>query len=365
MSKTAPSPFQVRYTPNVPELLLQLQCTLILSTYQAGKLICLSPKDANHLIQLPRNFEKPMGIALSEDQNTMALATKYAITLFRDSPELALHYPRKPSTYDAMYMPTVSYHTNALDIHDLELVGDEIYGVNTLFSCIMKASTKHTFEPVWQPPFIDQIVSEDRCHLNGMAMENGEVLYATTFNEGTTMRSWVQDLPHTGTLISVPDNEVLSRDLAMPHSPILVDGNLYLLESALGTLVRVDRATGAHEVVNKVGGFVRGLAYYAGYFFIGHSRLRENSSTFGKLSIDQGDDLAGIKIVHAQTGALVGQITYESSVDEIYDVEILPKRIRPNILSVEKEESKLGVTIPGSTFWARPENNMTNLQQKI
>ncbi len=352
----APLPFQVRYSPNVPELLMQLRCTIMLSTYQAGKMICLSPKDADHLIQLPRNFEKPMGFAFSENHDTLALATKYAITIFQDSPELARHYPRKPATYDAMYMPTVSYHTNALDLHDLELVGDEVYGVNTLFSCIMKTSSRHTFEPVWQPPFVDQLVSEDRCHLNGMVMKDGEILYATTFNEGNSLRSWAKEVPHCGALISVSDNEILSRDLAMPHSPILVKDELFLLESAHGTLVKIDRQSGRHEVVKKVGGFVRGLAYYQGYFFVGHSRLRENSSTFGKLSIDQKENLAGIKIIHASTGALVGQITYETSVDEIYDVAILPNRVRPNILSVEKEESKLGVSVPNATFWARPEN---------
>ncbi|MCU0349178.1 MAG: TIGR03032 family protein, partial [Saprospiraceae bacterium] len=59
-----PPPFSCTYSPNLPELLRQLGCTIALSTYQAGKLILLSAKNDDELTQLPRNFAKPMGIAL-------------------------------------------------------------------------------------------------------------------------------------------------------------------------------------------------------------------------------------------------------------------------------------------------------------
>ncbi len=36
------APFSCRYTPQIPELLLRLRCTIVISTYQAGKLIFFS-----------------------------------------------------------------------------------------------------------------------------------------------------------------------------------------------------------------------------------------------------------------------------------------------------------------------------------
>ncbi|MDM8559200.1 DUF4915 domain-containing protein [Candidatus Parabeggiatoa sp. HSG14] len=68
---TVLSPFSCTHTPNFPDILAQLDCTLLLSTYQAGKVILLSAK-ADGLVQLPRTFKKPMGIAVNEHRLTVA-----------------------------------------------------------------------------------------------------------------------------------------------------------------------------------------------------------------------------------------------------------------------------------------------------
>ena len=65
-TKNSLTPFSCQYTPQIPELLIRLNCSIAISTYQAGKLIFLSPKDENSLIQLPRTFTKPMGVAENE-----------------------------------------------------------------------------------------------------------------------------------------------------------------------------------------------------------------------------------------------------------------------------------------------------------
>ena len=57
-------PFSCTYSPNMPELLYGLRSTVAISTYQAGKVILISASSPDKLIQLPRNFHKPMGIAL-------------------------------------------------------------------------------------------------------------------------------------------------------------------------------------------------------------------------------------------------------------------------------------------------------------
>jgi hypothetical protein len=69
------APFSCRYTPQLPELLLNLNCSLAISTYQAGKLIFISPKNENSLVQLPRHFEKVMGIAEDLTKDKLALVT--------------------------------------------------------------------------------------------------------------------------------------------------------------------------------------------------------------------------------------------------------------------------------------------------
>jgi len=351
---TSLSPFSCHYSPHIPELLLRLNCTIILSTYQAGKLIFLSPKDENSLVQLPRTFPNPMGVAEDKGKEKLALACKDEILIFSNSKSLASYYPKSPAKYDSLYLPRVTYHTGPLDIHDLSFgANSELFAVNTLFSCIMKVSEDYNFIPYWIPSFISDLVSEDRCHLNGMAMENGLPRYATAFNNGNSLQSWRDNITKTGIVIDVQTSEIIADNLAMPHTPRLFYNDLYVLLSATGELIKIDMKTGKYDVVVKIDGFVRGMSLHKDYLFIGLSKLRKNSSTFGKLRFADKANHSGIVIVHLPTGSIAGKITYLSSVDEIYDIHILPDKVRPNILNTISPDHKEGVMTPIATFWAK------------
>lgn len=346
------SPFSCSYTPNVPELLNRMGCSILLSTYQAGKVVILSATNDEKLMQLPRSFNKPMGIALHEDNERLAIAMKGEVTTFSNSRQLAHHYPKKPNTYDSMFMPRLTYHTGPLDIHDLSWgKDDKLYAVNTLFSCIVTLDDQYSFTPYWQPDFVTDLVSEDRCHLNGMTLQNGLPRYATAFNRGNTRQSWREKVVETGVLLNVATNDVICGGLGMPHSPRLINGDLYVLLSATGQLIKVNTRTGYYDIVSELGGFVRGMAYHQDLLFVGMSKLRKNSSTFAHLNIAGQSDVAGIKIIHLPTGSLVGQITYENSVDEIYDIQILPGKRRPNIHRSDSMGAEIGIATPEKTFW--------------
>ena len=345
------APFSCVYSPNLPELLLHFNCSIAISTYQAGKVIFISPKNKNELIQLPRTFDKAMGIAL--DGNKMAIACKDEVIVLVNSQELASHYPRKANTYDALFMPRATYYTGALDIHDLDWGNGALYAVNTSFSCLIKIDDNFSFTPIWKPPFISQLASEDRCHLNGMVMRNGIPKYVTAFNRGNSPQSWRPKVSQSGVIIDVPSGEIVAQNLPMPHSPRWINEQLYVLLSATGELVKVDVKTGKYEVVIRLNAFVRGLARWGDYIFIGLSKLRQNSSTFAHLPIAKKALHAGIAVVHLPTGAYVGEIKYQMSVDEIYDVQIMPNWLRPNILNTLKPEYKMGLSTPETTFWAK------------
>ncbi len=350
------SPFSCSYTPNIPELLMKLNCSIAISTYQAGKVIFLSPKNEEHLIQLPRTFNKPMGLAFQPDADKLALACRDEVIIFANSPELARSYPKKQGTYDTLYMPRATYHVGALDIHDLSWGEEGLYAVNTLFSCLILINDSYNFVPYWTPPFIKDLKSEDKCHLNGMVMLNNKPKYATAFNQGNSFQSWREGVTTDGVLMDVETNDIIAGNLAMPHSPRFIEGGLYVLLSATGEIIKVDPKTGSYVTVTRLDGFVRGMAYYKDFLFVGLSRLRQNSSTFAKLKIAEKSNYAGIAIVHLPTGSFVGEIKYHSSVDEIYDVQIMPDKIRPNIFNTIQPEYKSGLSIPGSTFWAEPES---------
>ena len=77
-------------------------------------------------------------------------------------------------------MPRVAHTTGDLDIHDIGVMADgRIVFVNSLFSCLSTLSPTHAFRLYWKPPFISKLAAEDRCHLNGLAMKDGQPAYVT------------------------------------------------------------------------------------------------------------------------------------------------------------------------------------------
>jgi uncharacterized protein (TIGR03032 family) len=347
---TPPPPFTCSYTPQIPELLERLGGTLAISTYQAGKVLFLSSQD-DKLIQLPRTFPRAMAVGI--DGSRMAVATKDKVHILGNEATLAVNYPNQPGVYDGLYVPRSTYYTGNIDCHGLEWGSKGLWAVNTLFSCLCLINENFSFEPVWKPSFISDIVPEDRCHLNGMAMSpDGEPEYVTAFSQGDTKQSWRTSIPKGGVVIHVPSGEILAADLPMPHSPRLIKGKLYLLTSGEGELLAIEPDTGRIEVVRRIGGFVRGMAYAGEYMFIGLSKIRENSSTFKDLPIVKDANTSGFVVIHLPSGAVAGSLTYQSSVDEIFDICFVPGTSRPGIVSPEMDLADRSLVIPGKSFWA-------------
>lgn len=352
MNNKALPPFSFSYTPSIPELMLQIKVSLVVSTYQAGKLVVIGPKDENNLVVLPRSFEKPMGFDLADDR--LVLATQDEVITFKNSEELASKYPNKLNVYDKLFLPRSTHYTGRIDIHDIAIAGEKIYAVNTAFSCLCEVDGWNSFDPIWKPFFISDLVAEDRCHLNGLVIEHGKPKYVTALGKTDHLQGWRESIVDGGVLIDVEQNEILLHGLAMPHSPQIVEGELYMLLSATGEIVKVDIENRSYEVIKKLEGFCRGMTFFNDYLFVGMSKLRKNSSTFAKLAFAETAQSAGIKIIHLPSRSLIGEIKFKTSVDEIYDVKIIENSIRPNILNTINPIHKRALEIPGKTFWAKP-----------
>ncbi len=350
MSASTPTtPFSIEYTPQIPELLAELDCSLAVTTYQAGKVILLS-SDGERLIQLPRTFEEPMGLAVDGDR--MALATKHSLVMLANEPRLAPTYPRQPGTYDALFVPRSVHFAGALAVHDMVWTRAGLLGVNTLFSCLFELDPLYSFRPVWKPPFVSELAPQDRCHLNGLAVVDGEARYATALGTSDAPGGWRDTKERGGVLMHVPSGEPVVEGLAMPHSPRVYGGTLWALLSATGEVVTVDPERGQVETVARVPGFARGLARCGDHLFVGTSMIRK-SHAFGDLELAGKKAVCGITVLHGPTGAVVGDLRYRRSCEEIYDVQILPGLRRPGILGLHDETHRQALSMPEQTFWGR------------
>lgn len=351
MSQPQP-PFTCTHSPGIPELLRDLNCTVAISTYQAGKVVFISSHGKDRLIQLPRTFDKPMG--MSFDGERFAVATRDEVVVFANASGMAKNYPRKPQTYDALFVPRASFYTGEVDIHDLQWVNGNLLAVNTHFSCLAAVDSSHSFRPLWKPPFITEVAPGDRCHLNGIAFQNNEAMYATALGQTNTREGWREQKINGGVLIDVRTGRLVAQGLPMPHSPRLYPEGLFFLLSGTGELATVEDGK-PHQVLKSFDGFVRGMDRVGDYLFIGLSKLRERSSAFRDLPIASRALFAGVGVVHVPTMSIVGFIRYETSVEEIYDVRILPGITRPNLLSHQSDDRKMAVITPDAEFWALTE----------
>jgi uncharacterized protein (TIGR03032 family) len=116
----------------------------------------------------------------------------------------------------------------------------------------------------------------------------------------------------------------------MPHSPRVRDGQILLLESGRGRLVRANLARGSVEPVGELPGYARGLALAGPYAFVGLSKIRE-SSTFGGLPIGERTTplSCGVSVMELATGREVARLEFHSGVDEIFDVQPLRQARHP------------------------------------
>jgi len=340
--------FALTASRHFPEWLAGTGGSLAFTTYQAGKLFLLGVKPDGGLSVFERTFPRCMGLAVAADGRSLALATQYQIQRFDNvlPPGQA-----NQQGFDAVYAPHAGWVTGDLDVHDVGFGKDgRPVFVNTLFACIAAVSDGHSFRPLWKPGFISRLAPEDRCHLNGMAMEAGRPRYATAVSRSDAADGWRDRRADGGVLIDIDSNDIVADGLAMPHSPRLHEGRLWVLNSGAGEFGYVDPASGRFEPVAFCPGYARGLAFAGGHAVIGLSVARENR-TFSGLPLDAAlkrrdtEARCGLAVVDLATGDMTGWVRIEGVVRELYDVAALPGVRCPSAIGFKTDEVKHVVSI--------------------
>ena len=332
--------------------------SLAFTTYQAGKVFFVGIQPDGKLSIFERSFERCMGLYATG--NSLYLSSLYQLWRF----ENVLRPSQTHNGYDRLYVPQVGYITGDLDIHDLVLVEEDVDGggdtknfssdplktsssrlvfVNTLFSCLATVSETHSFTPLWQPPFISKLAAEDRCHLNGLAVVDGQPRYVTAISQSDVADGWREKRRDGGCLIDVVTDEVIVTGLSMPHSPRWYQGKLWLLNSGKGEFGYVDLDSGRFEPVAFCPGYLRGLAFHNDFAVVGLSKIRSNK-TFSDLPLEaqlqakEADARCGLSVIDLRSGDIVHSLRLEGLVEELYDVAVLAGVHRPMAIGFKTDE---------------------------
>ncbi|MEC4807240.1 MAG: TIGR03032 family protein [Jaaginema sp. PMC 1079.18] len=324
--------------------LYEQQISFALTTYQTHRLFLIGLKPEGRLSLFERLFERAMGLAATD--NRLFLGTRYQLWQFENIvPPQMWH-----NDYDRVYVPRLAYTTGELDIHDIAVDdSDRVVFVNTLYSCLATVSDRYSFTPVWQPPFISKLAPEDRCHLNGLAMVNGQPRYVTSLSRADVTSGWRSQRRHSGCIIDVTNNEILLDRLCMPHSPRWYRGKLWVLQSGTGELGYIDLDRGQFEPIAFCPGYLRGLAFYQDWAVVALSQPRDR--VFRDLPLQEqleakgATPRCGLYIINLNTGNIDHWLEIEGVISELYDVQVLTNCRTPMSLGFKTDEICYTITV--------------------
>ena len=345
---------EYEYSRSLVGILQHHRISLLVTTYQAGKLVVIGTReDSPELLLYYRNLTSPMGVAVRPETDSLAVATETQIWQFGNKRELAARLD-PPGTHDACYLPRRAIYTGPIDAHEIAWCGNDLWIVNTAFSCLCTLDGVHNFVPRWKPSFISTLAAQDRCHLNGLCIANDRPGYVTALGETDTREGWRTGKAAGGCVIEVSTGSTVIRGLSMPHSPRIYNGELLLLESGRGRLVRAERPRGAVVSVAELPGYARGMAFAGPFAFVGLSKFRSSSTpkaTFDNLPISERTTpmSCGISVVDIGSGREVSRLEFHAGIDEIFDVQPLRHTRNPWVSGPHHNADEV------ATIWVLPE----------
>ena len=346
-SESAQPKLEIDATRQFPSWLAEQKISLAFTTYQTGKLFLIGMQDNGRLSVFERTFNRCMGLYADSTAQTLYMSSLYQMWRFT----AAFQQGRQYEGYDRLYVPQVGYTTGDIDIHDISVdaSGDPVF-VSTLFSCLARLSDSFSFVPVWKPPWISKLAAEDRCHLNGLAMQNGEPHYVTSVSQSDVAEGWREHRQVGGVLFDIKNDCVVLDGLSMPHSPRIYQEKIWLLESGSGYFGYADVQRGKFEPVAFCPGFLRGLAFAGDYAIVGLSLARHNKA-FQGLALDSNleqkmaSSRCALQVIDLRSGDIVHGLRLSGIVEELYDVVVLPGVRRPMALGFKSDEIRRVITV--------------------
>jgi len=331
------------------EWLAGVDVSLSLTTYQAGRLFFIGRKPDGGVRAHERLIEQCQG--LWTDGRSLWTSGLYMLWRFEN---MLAAGQTTPSGADRKFVPVEGRVIGRIDVHDIGLgtvdgVQKPVF-VNTLYNCLATFSDTASFRPLWRPKFISALVGEDRCHLNGLAMDAGRPAFVTAVSRSDVADGW-RDRRHDGGIVmDVASGEIVATGLSMPHSPRLYDGRLWLLNSGTGEFGIIDPGDGTFTPICFCPGYARGLAFIGRHAVIGLSRPR-HGGTFSGLALDgrladkDTEARCGLLIVDLNRGTVVEWLRFAHTIEELYDVAVLPGVRAAEAIGFRSDDIQREITI--------------------
>ncbi|AMO73207.1 hypothetical protein AZE99_03575 [Sphingorhabdus sp. M41] len=336
---------EISFSPGLPSFLANQDISIGFTSYQTGRLYLIGHGIDEKLALHEAVYPQAMG--LTGDASRIYLGTLTQIVRMEN---VLMSGQTANQVHDKVYVPRNLQTTGNVDIHEIGIQENgRIVFVNTRFNCLCEPSLTHSFKPVWKPAFISEIIAEDRCHLNGLAMVNGRPKYVSAAARSNVANGWRDQRDEGGLIIDVESNAIIAEGLSMPHSPRFHDGRVWLLNSGTGELGWLDPADHSFVPLTFFPGFLRGLAFHNDHVFVTLSKPRkghfEGLALDDRLKEKDQDVWCGVQIVSQSTGEVAQWLRFEGAITELFDICVLPGVRNPISLGPNSAEIRDFLTI--------------------
>jgi len=271
--------------------------------------------------QTQMTLPHPSGIAVAEERVTVA-STRNPNQLVELRPAEAEGRPLVPVR--------TAFHPGALYLHDLAYVGGVLHGNAVGQNAVVRLDRERA-ERVWWPRAIESDggpdFSRNYLQLNSIAAGPSveSSFYSASSDRISARRPGHRNFPvdGRGVVFSGRTREPVVTGLTRPHSARLHEGELWVESSGYGEVgVAVD---GKLDVVARLPGWTRGLAFYGAVAVVGTSRVIPCFRSYAP-GLDLDKSVCGVFAIDTRSGATLGSLVWPEG-NQVFAVEAVPARL--------------------------------------
>lgn len=179
-----------------------------------------------------------------------------------------------------------------------------------------------TLSPQYKPAFIP--AGSGNCmQLNSITFDCDGIGYSTCFSPvHSSFKPWKDsEGPNgKGAIIRHKDDAILIENLTCPHSVRVVDSNLLYCNSGYGELRQANLDGTGEQVICRLPGFTRGLAFSTNYIFVGLSKIQPDKPKYAP-GLKPGESICGISVICKKTNNIISTLEWKNGF-QIFDVQV-------------------------------------------
>jgi uncharacterized protein (TIGR03032 family) len=261
--------------------------------------------------------------------------------------------------YERLLLPQTAHTVGSVGMTDVAVTDAGPVLVSSMFNCLAVPDPVRSIRPVWTPPWTTALVAENRCYLTGVAVDNGRAAYLTSASTSDVSEGWKDEVLGGGVLVAT-DGRIVAGDLTLPRNPrVGPGGEVVLLDSGTGRLLRVDPATGIVEELFRVPLLLAGLDLCGPYAVLGAGAPTDPpvpGLPVAEVPVADHADLPrqGALIVDRASGRLVGSLAFQGLVGPVEGVAVIPGGTRASLASPRGLTAQTQVSLDAEEELFRP-----------